>query len=75
MNPRLPNGQFLRIDELYAFVAIDKEGHEGILGMTTAGGWVPLIGADLARIESIKPYADATGIKYEIRYFQRVAKP
>lgn len=75
MNERLPNGRFLKIDELYAFIAIDENGNEGIMSMFDGTTHIPLIGADTARLDSIRPLADevtrVSGIKYEIRYFKR----
>ena len=47
-----------RIEQMYAFVAEDSgPGDEGIIGMQTAYGWMPLVGADMARVESLKPIA------------------
>lgn len=72
-NHKLANGQFLRITELYAFIAKDKEGNEGIMGFSNGGQMMPLIGADIDRVESLKPIADRiaalNGIEYELRYF------
>lgn len=50
------DGQF-RILSMWAFVAVDEDGTEGVVGATTPLGFMPLVGADLARIESLKPYA------------------
>jgi len=71
---KLSNGKFLRITELYAFVSKDENGHEGIMGFQTPdGNMMPMIGADVERVESLKPYADMIsekmGVGYEIRYF------
>lgn len=61
------------ITELFAFVATDNEdGNEGIIGLMTPDGMMPMIGADLARVESLKKIADETGVPYEIRYFKLV---
>lgn len=47
-----------RIEQMYAFVAEDTSpDDEGVIGMNTANGWIPLVGADLARVESLKPIA------------------
>lgn len=48
-----------RIEEMYAFVAEDKgPDDEGIVGMGAAGiGMMPLVGADMARAESLKEIA------------------
>ena len=75
---RLENGRFLRITEIFAFISKDKDGNEGIMGaMTNEGTMMPLIGADVDRVDSLFPVAnkikEITGIDYEIRYFiQRI---
>lgn len=52
-------GQF-RILSLWAFTQVDEDGTEGVIGATVPGlGLTPLVGADLARIASLKPYAQA----------------
>ena len=53
----------LKIDEIFAFVAVDKDGDEVIM----AGFFgdmemvMPLIGADMARVDSLRPIAELTG--------------
>lgn len=73
-NHKLEDGQFLRITELYAFIAVDPKGHEGIMGFQTIDGkWMPMIGADIAMVDKLTPIADQitkdTGMPYELRYF------
>lgn len=47
----------LRIDEMFAFVAIDKTG-EGVMGfMGPSGQWFPMVGADMARVDQLRPMA------------------
>lgn len=46
----------LKIEEMFAFVCIE-DGLEGIVGINTPSGWAPLVGADLSRIDSLKPLA------------------
>lgn len=47
-----------KIDMLFAWVGVEADGGEGILGHSIPGlGFVPLIGADKARIESYRSYA------------------
>lgn len=63
-----------RIEEMYAFVAEDSNpDDEGIVGMNTGSGWLPLVGADMARVESLKPIAKniaaMTGKKVKLIYF------
>lgn len=51
-------GYFLKIDEMYAFVASDDEG-EGIMGMRMPNGdWMPFVGADMQRVYSLYPVAE-----------------
>lgn len=51
-----------RIEEMYAFVTEDSgPDDEGIVGMSTESGWMPLVGADMARVESLKPIARNIG--------------
>lgn len=74
---KLETGRFLKITELYAFVSVDENGHEGIIaGGTKSGLIMPFIGADIERVNSLIPIADEiikeTGMKYEIRYFKQV---
>lgn len=72
MNVKLENKRFLKINEIYAFIATE-DGGEGIVGAKMPGTdlMLPFIGADLERVESLKKIADALGIKYEIVYFKR----
>ena len=47
----------LKIDEIFAFVAVDADG-EGITGfMNSSGQWMPLVGADMKRVEQLRPIA------------------
>lgn len=46
------------IDEMFAFIAID-DGGEGITGFKSPMGWMPMVGADMDRIEQFKPIAQA----------------
>lgn len=48
-----------KIKELFAFVAEDSGPEdEGIIGMSLGGDlMMPLVGADMARVESLKPAA------------------
>lgn len=72
---KLENGRFLKITEIYAFISKDKNGHEGIMGFQMSdGNMTPMIGADIERVEQLRPYADVvkekSGMNYEIRYFR-----
>lgn len=46
-----------KIDEIFAFVSLDDEG-EGIIGfLSSSGQWMPLVGADMKRVEALRPIA------------------
>jgi len=47
----------LRIQDLHCFAAIDENGDEGIMAFTLNGMWHPMVCADAARIESMRPIA------------------
>ncbi len=47
----------LRIDQMFAFVAVDADGTEGVCAFQINGAWVPLVGADMERVESLRPIA------------------
>lgn len=53
-------GKGQKIEKLYAWIATEADGGEGVCAMAapTLGGIVPLVGADRARIESYRPYAE-----------------
>lgn len=63
------------ITELFAFVALDDlDGNEGVMAFLDRDGmWIPMVGADMARINSMLPKAkqmcEAAGTKFEIRHF------
>lgn len=53
------DGQF-KIQSMWAFVVVDDDGTEGVIGRTVPGlGFTPLVGADLARIKDLMPYAQS----------------
>lgn len=65
-----------RIEEMFAFVAEDSgPDDEGIVGMNMGAGWMPLVGADMARVESLKPIARGiamqTGKKIRLLHFSQ----
>ena len=48
-----------KITELFAFVACDKDtGDEGLMAMQCGSWFLPMIGADMGRLEELKPIAD-----------------
>jgi hypothetical protein len=67
-----------KIERLFAFVSVDDgSGDEGIIAFLdqTTGTMMPMIGADIARVDSLKPIAEqikaAMGVNYRIEYFER----
>ncbi len=68
-----------RIEEMYAFVVEDTgPDDEGVVAIQSERGgsgvvWLPLVGADMARVESLKPLArgigDQIGKKVKLIHF------
>ena len=64
---------------------IDEDGTEGVIGASIPGlGFTPLVGAGLARIASLRPYAQAVATAvgrpvvlshYSVRTDQEVLQP
>lgn len=47
-----------KITEMYAFIAEDTgPDDEGVIGFTTSTGWIPMVGADMKRVDSLRPIA------------------
>ncbi len=47
-----------RIDEMYAFIAEDTgPDDEGIVATNRDGVWIPMVGADMELVESLRPLA------------------
>ena len=63
-----------KITEMYAFIAEDKgPDDEGVVGLSVGNWLLPLVGADMARVNSLKPYAldiaQKTGKKIKLVHF------
>lgn len=50
------NGQ-VRIESMFAFIVLDSDNSEGIPAISKNGMALPLVGADMNRIDSLRPYA------------------
>ena len=57
-----------RIEEMYAFIAEDSgPDDEGVIAIQSGPGddgmrlWLPLVGADMARVDSLRPVALGIG--------------
>lgn len=63
---KIPNA-FLRIDELWAWVASDGDG-EGVLAAPIGSSTLtmPLVGADRERMESFRPVAQSMADAFEV---------
>lgn len=50
----------LIIEKLYAWISEDDDGQQGVIAFTPAFNamTLPLVGADMARIESFRPYIE-----------------
>lgn len=47
-----------KIDEMFAFIIEDSGPEdEGIIGISTPSGWMPLVGADMKRVDLLRPMA------------------
>jgi hypothetical protein len=59
-------GVGFRIDDIYAFLAVDREdGDEGIMGFGNPP--MPMIAADLTRLQQLRPLAEAMARAGHIR--------
>ncbi len=48
-----------QIKTVHLFIATDKDGVEGVIGMETDIGWLPFVAADPERLEALRPMAKA----------------
>jgi hypothetical protein len=55
------------IEEISAYISVDEDGVEGVLAFHEGDMWYPMIGADIARNESMRVWAykiaAVTGVK------------
>jgi len=61
---------------MYAFVMEDSgPDDEGVMAMSMNEWWLPMVGADMSRVEALKPHADAlakeAGKPYKILKFSQ----
>ena len=68
-----------KITEMFAYVMADKNADdEGVIGFYSAqaGGWVPMVGADMDRMNSLQKEADRISVQvgkpYKILKFKLV---
>ena len=75
----------LRIDEMFAFIQLDPlDNTEGVIAYLSEQGWMPMVGADMARVEYLRPLAqnvaDDTGrpvqlVKFSTREELELLRP
>lgn len=62
------------VDELFAFIATDDDGDEGVMAAMMDGTWYPLVAADLVRAQQFTPLANAVskeaGVEYKLKHFK-----
>lgn len=55
-----PKNTMPKIERIWAFVSVDPaDNNEGVAAATIHGAFMPLIAADQARLDSLRPYARA----------------
>lgn len=47
-----------KITQPYVFISVDADGNEGIIGMRTDDGWMPLVFSDLHLVDLVKARID-----------------
>ena len=75
----------LRIDEMFAFIQLDPlDNTEGVIAYLSEQGWMPMVGADMSRVEYLRPLAqnvaDDTGrpvqlVKFSTREELELLRP
>jgi hypothetical protein len=56
---RQPCASMPQINSIWAFVALDPDdGNEGIIGMSTPAGMMPMIASDKVRLDELTPIAE-----------------
>lgn len=49
--------EHLKIEKITAFVAIDEDGNEGVMGFRNGNQWIPMVCGDTERMQSLYPVA------------------
>ena len=53
-----------KIEKMFAFIAEETPNDEGVIAMSMPNGtWMPLVGADMARVESLRRVAQDTATR------------
>lgn len=48
------------VQEVWAYLVVHGDGDEAIPAFHTGSGWMPMVAADRARLESLRPHAERT---------------
>jgi hypothetical protein len=63
-----------KITQMFAFISEEGPEDEGVMGMMRNGMWMPLVGADMKRVNTLIPIADQisalSGKPYKIIKFR-----
>jgi len=63
----------LKIDQMFAFVVLDEDGDEGIPALQLGDMAFPMVGADMERMEALRPHAEhlskTLGKKITLKHF------
>jgi hypothetical protein len=68
------------VDELFAFITTGDTGDEGVIAveLVGSGSMMPLVAADLTRIQEMVPFAEAireqTGHEYTLKHFTLIGE-
>lgn len=53
-----------RIEAIHAYIAVDEDDEEGVIGQLMGNGtWMPFIAADLHRLIDLRPMAEAIALE------------
>jgi len=47
-----------KIEEIYAYICEEEPGEEGLIAERIMGTWIPFVGADMERMESLREMAE-----------------
>lgn len=63
----------MKIEKLYAWITTDTDGTEGIPAIAMGGGMIlPLVGSDMERMESLRKYAESSGLPTKLACFDNM---
>lgn len=71
------SGGQVHIDQMYAFIQLDPlDNTEGVIAFMTGDTWMPMVGADMARVEMLRPIAQqvASNTGTEVKLIRLTAR-